>query len=107
MDVALSAAVRFEDVFLFPPQRQILESNSFTEELARIGDIQRLDEALGAVQLILSHDAEVFPVLKGLTKTRLAKTRAVDDVPALNIWYEIDGDDCVVLMWVEPVPENE
>lgn len=93
------------ELFLWSACRQVLETRSFTEQLARIGPIDRLDEALAAVQLILTENAEVYPVLKGYTKTRLAKTNAVDDVPALNIWFMIDeDDDKVILLYVEPIP---
>lgn len=41
--------------------------------------------------------------MRGYQKTRLAKTNAVDDVPALNIWFMIDDDsDSVILLYVEP-----
>lgn len=97
----------FDDkVLLWQTRRQLLETQAFTEQLARIGPIERLDEALAAIQLILTENAEVYPVLRGYEKTRLAKTKAVDDVPPLNIWYMIDDDqDNVVLLYVEPIPE--
>lgn len=86
-------------------QRQVLETKAFTEQLGKLGDIERLDEALAAVQLILTENAEIYPVVRGYEKTRLAKTNAVDDVPALNIWFMIDDDnDQVVMLYVEPVP---
>lgn len=97
--------MEFDGVLLWPTTRQVLETRTFTEQLAAIGPIERLDEALGAVQLILTYNAEVYPVLKGYKKTRLAKTRAIDDVPALNIWFIIDDEhDAVLLLGVEPIP---
>lgn len=97
--------MEFEGVLLWQTQRQVFESRVFTEQLGKIGAIERLDEALGAVQLLLTNNAEVCPVLKGYSKTRLAKTKAVDEVPALNIWFMIEDEtDSVILMWVEAVP---
>lgn len=88
-------------------ERQILETHHFTEQLAALGDIARLDEAIAAVQLILTNDAEIYPVVRGYEKTRLAKTKAVGRVPALNIWFMIDDDDTsVLLLYVEPVPSE-
>lgn len=84
-------------------RRQVLETKVFTEQLATLGNIERIDEALAAVQLILTENAEVYDVVRGYQKTRLAKTNAVDDVPALNIWFMIDDDDRnVIMLYVEP-----
>lgn len=92
-------------LFNWPIKRQVFETKAFTKQLEAIGEIKRLDEALAAIQLILTHNAEVFPVLKGYTKTRLAKTEAVDEVPALNIWFQIEDEtDSVLLLYVEPLP---
>jgi hypothetical protein len=88
---------------LFAVRRQVLESRTFTEQLAAIGPLPRLDDALAAIHLILTENAEVYPVLKGYGKTRLAKTRAVEDVPALNIWFVLQDEE-VLLLYVEPVP---
>ena len=94
------------DLLLWPTSRQVLETRWFTEQLAAIGPIERLDEAVAAVQLILTNNAEVYPVLKGYKKTRLAKTRALHDVPALDIWFLIEeSTDSVLLLYVEAVPE--
>jgi hypothetical protein len=95
------------ELSLWPTQRQVLETHWFTEQLAAIGPIERLDEALGAVQLILTENAEVYPVVRGSRRTRLAKTKAVDEVPALNIWFMIDDDDsAVLLLYVEAIPSE-
>lgn len=89
----------------WPIGRQVLETQAFTAQLGQIGAIDRLDEALAAVQLILTENAEVYPVLNGYEKTRLAKTKAVDEVPPLNIWFVIDDDnEHVLLLYVESVP---
>lgn len=89
---------------LLPKQRQVLETHWFTHQLAQIGPIDRLDEAIAAVQLTLTENAEVWPVVKGFQKIRIAKTKAIDDVPALNIWFMITDDDAVLMLYVEPVP---
>lgn len=93
---------------LWPTQRQVLETRWFTQQLEAIGPIERLDEAIGAVQLILTYNAEVYPVLKGYKRTRLAKTKAVDDVPALDVWFIIEDEtNSVLLLYVEAVPSAE
>ena len=96
------------DVLLWPllTRRQVLETHWFTEQLGTLGDIRRLDEALAPVQLILTENAEVFPLVRGYRRIRLAKTRAVGDVPALNVWFMIEDPDSVLLLYVEPVPSE-
>jgi hypothetical protein len=87
----------------FSSRRQVFETQCFTEQLARLGDIRRLDEAIAPIQLILTENAEVFPVVRGHQRIRLAKTRPVDTVPAMNIWYMIDEqDESVLLLYIEP-----
>lgn len=49
--------VEFSELLLWPLQRQVLETKWFTEQLDQIGPIERLDEALGAIQLILTNNA--------------------------------------------------
>jgi hypothetical protein len=86
--------------------RQVFETNSFTEQLAAIGDIKRLDEAIASVQLILTENAEVYPVVRGYQKIRIAKTNEVGPVPPLTIWFMIDADDdSVLLLYIEVTPE--
>ncbi len=92
------------DLFLWPTQRQVLETHWFTEQLAHLGPIARLDEAIAAVQLILTENAEEYGVLRGYQRLRLAKTKAIDDVPALNLWFIIESDESVLLLYVEPAP---
>lgn len=59
------------------------------------------------MQLTLTENAEVWPVLRGYKRLRLAKTKAIEDVPALNIWFIIeDADDSVLMLYVEPIPED-
>jgi len=80
------------DVATFWPlttRRQVLETHCFTKQLGCIGPIARLDEAIAAIQLILTENAEVYPLVRGYKQTRLAKTKAVGDVPALNIWFSM------------------
>ena len=90
---------------LFADGRQVLETQAFTNQLSAIGPIDRLDEALAALQLLLTENAEVFDVLKGYTRTRLAKTRPIGDMPSFNVWYVIDkNDESVLLLYIEPVP---
>jgi hypothetical protein len=87
--------------------RQVLETKTFTEQLQKLGDIKRIDEALGSVQLALTENAEVFPLVRGYQRIRLAKTNEVGQVPPLNIWYMIDpDDDFVLLLYVEVATEG-
>lgn len=88
-------------------RRQVLESLTFTKQLSALGDIKRLDQVLAAVQLALTENAEIYPVVRGMRTTRLVKTLAVGDIPAFNIWFTIDSDDESVLLYaIEPSPEE-
>lgn len=93
-------------LFILNTRRQVLETQCFTDQLAAIGPLPRMDEAIAAVQLILTENAEVFPLLRNFKSTRLAKTKAVGGLPALNIWYSIEEEAAqVLLLYVEPIPE--
>lgn len=75
-------------------QRQLIESLSYTDGLAALGDTRVIDDALTALIWALSIKPEAFPVVPGMADIRLAKTdpQMGTPIPRIRIWFRIDED---------------
>ncbi|HVX91307.1 MAG TPA: hypothetical protein VHC20_06855 [Candidatus Paceibacterota bacterium] len=72
--------------------RELIESHQFTQNLAAIGDAERMDDVLTGVKWALASNPEAYDVVRGLVDIRLVKTRPFPGAPMLRIWFRIDED---------------
>ena len=80
--------------------REIKETPPYSTQLAALGNVKRLDDALKGVMWSLATKPEEWEQIPG-TRLRLAKTDAFADAPPrLRIWFTID-DDTVILLRIE------
>lgn len=89
-----------------PANRELVESEAYTNALAGLGPMERIDDALTGVYWALSTNPEVYDVVRGFRDMRLLKTDALGGLPAFRIWFRIDEDgQHVHLEFIEPIPE--
>lgn len=89
--------------------RTLIESELYSREVARLGDVERLDDALTGVTWAISMMPEEFPILKGIGSLRLAKTERLKkgkSTVQLRIWFVIRDTHTVELLGIDwaPVP---
>jgi len=87
--------------------RTLVETDQYAAELASLGNIRRLDEALRGLMWSLATKPEEWEQIPGM-RLRLAKTDAFANAPpGLRIWFVIE-DDKVHLLSIEaeePLPD--
>ena len=90
------------------PYYGLVESKNYLNELGKIGDYKRLDDALTGVIWALSNNPKVYGVVEGMKDVRLLKTDSFGDLPKLMIWFRIDEvDGRVELLMIESVQEED
>lgn len=82
------------------------ESREFTEQLAKLGDAENLDEALRGLQWGIITDPEEFDLVPGFSALRVAKTdefrRPTGNIPRLRVFFAYERNtDLVELLWIE------
>ena len=82
--------------------RRIVRTTEFDEQCAALGPVDRMDEALEAVEWAIATNPDVFPVVVG-TKVRVAKMHIE---PPLRIAFEFN-DETAVLLEIERVPLDD
>lgn len=87
--------------------RTLVHSDLYTSQLPLLGDIQRLDDVLCAVEWSLARNPNIYGVVRGMRGVRLLKTDAQNDVPALRIWFRISDNGDVHLLYIERNPPQE
>jgi hypothetical protein len=92
--------------------RTLIESELYSNQLRALeGKIERLDEILAGVLWGIALAPEVFPVISGYRRLRLAKSREFEvpfasPLPVLQIWFAVDDVGQVELMAIEREPED-
>lgn len=90
---------------LINPRYALRESAEFSEQCEALGGAYRLDQALKGAYWILERHPEAYSVLPGLERTRLVTTHRFEDaqgvLPRLRVYFQIVGDEEVLLLWVE------
>ncbi len=85
------------------------EDEVYAAQLEALGNIKYLDEALEAVVWILSNNPEIYPVVPGTKRLRIAKTKSYEReaimIPPLKIWFSIETDQIVLLRAIEQVAD--
>jgi hypothetical protein len=76
---------------------EIVESDLFSKQLEDLGALPRIDEALRAVSWALAINPQVYAVVPGTKRLRLAKTDGFvfadgNSIPPLMIWFTIEHD---------------
>jgi hypothetical protein len=84
--------------------RTLIESPTYSQQLASLGDPERMDEIVRGVTWALCRNPEIYDVVKGYRDIRLLKTDAYPGAPALRIWFRIDENgQHVHLEYIEAV----
>ncbi len=82
------------------------------EHVKKIGDFNRLDEAIDGSLWGMLHNPKAYDVVEGMADVRLLKTEkfgsGTDSFPALGIWFRVDEiKERVELLMIESVQEEE
>ena len=85
------------------------EDELFTAQLEALDSIKYLDEALEAIMWALSNNPEIYPIVPGTKRLRVAKTksyeRGIVTIPPLKIWFSVETDEIVLLRSIEQVKD--
>lgn len=80
--------------------RELVESEDYRDQVEKYGGARVVDKALVGVLWSLTVNAEVWPVVPGFQRVRLALTDPVVvrgvTYPGLRIWFEIRDDQSTV-----------
>jgi hypothetical protein len=83
------------------PWRTVVETELFAAQRTKLGNAQKIDEALRGVYATLSSSPEQYSIEPGTRRFRTAPTDLVEwaggPVQALLIWYTIESDETVLL----------
>jgi hypothetical protein len=85
----------------------LVESELYSHQVAQLGDIERIDDALTGVTWAISMMPEDFPPLRGLGRLRVAKTerlRKGSSFVQLRVWFAIRDSDHVELLGIDHAP---
>jgi|GEM_PF-2484900 len=78
----------------------LVEEASYTEEVERIGDTRRMDEALHGIMWGLATNPSEFDPIPNLDSLRIAKTKPWfwhgGVIPALSVLFQVDENACRV-----------
>lgn len=90
---------------LINPRYALRESREFSAQCEALGGAYRVDQALAAVYWELERYPEAYSVLRGLRRTRLVTTHRFEDaegvLPRLRVYFRIESEDEVCLLWIE------
>lgn len=90
--------------------RECVESEDYLDQLEKLG-AAATDERLRAIIWSLTVRAEVWPIVPGFKRLRIAKTNAVirptGVKPGLRVWFEIRDANHVDLLYLEQVIADE
>lgn len=93
-------------LFVGGANRELIESESFTNALEEVDSIKRLDDVLTAAYWALSTNPEVYEVVRGFEDIRLLKTDPLGGLPGFRIWFRIDENGKHVhLEFIEAIAE--
>ena len=87
--------------------RTLIESELYSHQVARLGEVERLDHALTGVTWAISIMPEEFPTLRGLGELRVAKSERLKkgaNFVQLRVWFAIRDAHRVELLGIDYVP---
>lgn len=83
----------------------LVEAHLYTESLGKLGNVERLDEALTGLLWAISRRPDDFPVVSGSKTVRVAKSEylKVDDAERrkLRIFFRIHDVNCVEMLYID------
>lgn len=92
-----------------PSYREIIESEEYQDQLEKLGGAEVLDQPLRAIMWSLAIRPQVWPIVTGYHRIRLAYTDpqiSEHGVTAgLRIWFEILDSHQVLLLFLDVVDE--
>lgn len=77
--------------------RTLREGEIYKKQLARLGNVPRVDEALEVLLWGVCRKPEKFEPVPGMKDCYIAKTTGFGSVPALRLLIKIEDDDHVLL----------
>lgn len=77
--------------------RTLREGEIYKAQLARLGNVPRVDNALEALLWGVCRKPEKFEKVPGMKDCYIAKTTAAGLVPALRLLFKIEDENCVTL----------
>lgn len=90
---------------LINPRYALRESAEFSAQCEALGGAYRLDQALEGVYWVLARYPEAYSVVPGLKRTRIVTTHRFEDaqgvLPRLRVYFRIESEDEVCLLWIE------
>jgi hypothetical protein len=92
--------------------RTLVESELYTRQVAELEkEIARLDDILRGLLWGIALAPEIFPVVAGFSKLRLAKSREFQvpfamPLPVIQIWFSVSESGSIELLAIEREPED-
>jgi hypothetical protein len=90
---------------LINPRYALRESAEFSAQCETLGGTYRVDQALAAFYWVLERYPETYPTLPHLKRTRLVTTHRFEDAQGvlsrLRLYFRIEDEDEVLLLWIE------
>ena len=86
--------------------RTLVESELYSHQVAQLGDVERLDDALLGVTWAISLMSEEFQPLRGLGALRIAKSEKLKrrgKLVQLRVWFAIRDQRTVELLGIDYV----
>lgn len=87
--------------------RELIESQTYREQVAALGGAERMDDVLLAATWALSTNPEVYETVKGFRDIRMLKTDAIGGAGAYRLWFRVDEDGQHVHLEAIEVAEQE
>ena len=91
--------------------RTVVETELFAAQCMKLGNAQRVDEALVGVYWALASYPEDYPIVPGTQRLRMAKTQYVEWVGGiikpLRIWFTIERDETVLCLAIDQLEDLE
>jgi hypothetical protein len=90
--------------------RTLVESEDYLDQLEKIAAAKNVDEALRALLWSLSVRPEVWPLVPGFSRLRIAWTDSPGGpviTRGLQIWFEIRDANYVDLLYLDYVDEED
>ena len=87
--------------------REVRESQDFTKCKKSLGDVRRLDEALGGFIWLASRGPEEFPLISSSSSLPIAEVGPMlsdkGELQNYMILFRIETDGGVELLWIEAI----
>ena len=88
---------------MIPKPFGLVESENYTAQLEKLGDVQLFDDALCIVTFALAKNPTIWHVVPIFRHIRLLKTATpLSNIPVFDIWFKIlEKEGRIELLWIE------